>query len=96
MTSKKCPFCAEVILDEAIKCKHCGEHFDAVARQGAAPTTIEQTGKRWKLLEAGGAFLTLIAFAHLLSSDVEKALLFGVPGLGLFFSARVGAWWYHG
>jgi len=35
--TKQCPFCAETILIEAVKCKHCGEFLNA---QGAAMTIL--------------------------------------------------------
>lgn len=36
--TKKCPFCAETILSEAIKCKHCGEFLGSDSKEFIGPS----------------------------------------------------------
>ncbi len=51
---KKCPYCAEEIQDEAVKCKHCGEF---VGHSDAARTATN----RWVFKTNQIALLTLLA-----------------------------------
>ena len=44
---KKCPFCAEDIQDEAIKCKHCGEFLD-----GSTSRRVAQEKLPWYFRKA--------------------------------------------
>ena len=79
MSYKKCPFCAEEIAVDAIKCKHCGSFLDGRASAGPAvfdypPVIITApiiVSASWNLVSAAGWVIAGVSI---------------LPCIGLFFA----------
>lgn len=64
------------------------------------PTVIEQTAKRYKVMQAVGALVMIAGFSSLFISDSPqfsaRMILVGMMGTLIYAAGRLLAWWYHG
>jgi len=79
---KPCPFCAEQILDEAIKCKHCGEFL--LEKRPAEPWYYRTTSLVVMFLTIGPLMLPFVWLRPTFSRNTKIAwtvVLLALTGL---------------
>lgn len=94
---KKCPFCAEEVLDDALKCKHCGSWLDGRNQQGVTISRVNPGAELAAPIQRSKGSVTPIGWLGILmgAGFFVLGLLsghIGMAGLGLAFVIAAFLW----
>lgn len=89
-----CPECEYPVSSSAATCPQCGHPL--------SPVVIEQTDKRWKMVQLVGGCLTLVSCLLVVVNMAMSGRGYFLSCIAflvsccVYFAGRLGAWWEHG
>lgn len=86
---KKCPFCAEMVQPEAIKCKHCGSDLRTKQPSAAIEKRLGVLGGVLLFFACDALFGGIWALSENLIGPA--ILAFGIGGILMWFAWNTGA-----
>ena len=99
-----CPECGGKVSDQAEACPHCGfllkARLSLSGDKGAVPgrrvTTIEATGKEYKLMVLAGTVLFVAGLGCCVTCNWNTGEWLVALGLLLLVTGKTLGWWHHG
>ena len=88
-----CPYCCETILDDALKCKHCGEFLDRNAYMGSTLVPVTPRAPYYphqQVQYTGTSGMAVASFITALFGIWPLGIIFGHVGLSNIRKAEGG------